>query len=44
MSQELLRRYYERQIWAEEVLLAHRVPILPPKATEFMGALQLATD
>jgi len=44
ISHELLRRYYERQIWIEEVLLAHRVPILPPKAKEFMEALQLATD
>ena len=44
MNHELLRRYYERQIWTEEVLLAHRVPILHPKAKALMSALQLATN
>jgi lipid-binding SYLF domain-containing protein len=44
MSQEAIRRYYERQVWAEEVLLAHRVPILPPKAKALMTTLQQATD
>ena len=44
ISKALLRRYYERQIWVEEVILAHRVPILPPKAKKFVDALQLATN
>ena len=44
VSQGAIRRYYGRQVWAEEILLFHRVPILPPNARTFMSTLQQATD